>query len=98
MRIELEIDQGDLRCFVIAAARYSYRRMTYMPHVIAGIVERNLGVLDDGTREILARDIRQEIEMDERLNDMGEKSFVGGVSEWWKRMLPILEDKDGKNE
>ena len=91
MRIELEIDQGDLRCLVVAASRYSFRRRTYMPHVIAGIVERNLDAIDEGTREILARDIRHELEIDNRLRETGGKTIVCGVSEWWERLLPVLD-------
>ena len=95
MKVTLELTPGDLRCLFVAAARYSFRRKTYMPSTIAGIVERNMDALDPVTCYVLARDVREEMDMDERLKGMGKASFDGGVSPCWPALLPALDEKAG---
>ena len=90
MKVTLELESVDLRCLVVAAARYSFRRMTYMPGIVAGIVERNMEAIDVGTRGILARDIREEMELDELCADV---KHWHGVAECWKSLLPLLEEE-----
>lgn len=97
MKVTLDLTPGDLRCLIVAAARYSFRRRTYMPSTIAGIVGRNIDVLDSGTCYVLARDVRGEIAMDERVRDMGKDSYGFEVAECWASMLPML-DKRAKEE
>ena len=93
MKVVLDLEPGDLRCLIVAAARYSYRRRTHMPFTIAGIVERNMDALDSGTCYVIARDIREEMDFDGRARETGNDRRGFEVAECWASMLPMLDER-----
>ena len=56
--MRLELNELDLRSLFISAMRYAMGRQTYMPMVIAEIIESNLGQCSATTLQSLANEIR----------------------------------------
>lgn len=93
MKVTLDLEPGELRCLIVAAARYSYRRKTHMPSTIAGIIACNIDALDYGTCRVLASDIRREIDLDKRVRETGNDCGGFEVAECWASMLPMLDER-----
>lgn len=87
----LEMDDVELRTLLCSAVRYAMCRQTYAPMVVADVIRGNIERIDPGTCAIIARDVRESIDMDERCSEM--LVAYSGTSSRMVDLLPLLDER-----
>lgn len=59
---------------IIGAFRYAMGRKTFMPSMVCKWLRANWADFNERTRMVIARDLKSEIEMDDRVRKMAEEN------------------------
>lgn len=78
----------EARLVTVALERYSIRRQTYACQMACRVIRDHLGELDAGTRAIVAKDVRAELDMDARCADL---EFWEPLDPCWSELADEIE-------
>lgn len=76
----------DYGTIVLCAVRYCFGRQTYMPSLVIQYVKEHWGDLDQGVKDIIQRDVKEELAHEEKTSGwLGDKYDVQIWRDflWW---------------
>ena len=87
------IDSFDAHLLFCEAARYALGRSTYASSATAEIIKKHIDELGDNTCYVLARDIRDSLDIYHRTHDEEEDMWYDCDIKPWEDLLPLLDKR-----
>ena len=91
----IKLSSQDLATLLLCSMRYAIGRMTYMPSNVARMIRESWGKLSQNDRDLLKRDLKDEIQFRERGFEDDQWKGLGHECDYhtWHDLMKWMEER-----